>query len=272
MIANTRRLFAKLLRVLRIEAVCDVGSMDGADALIFRAALPHASVYAFEANPENYRAMLADTQLANRNIRLVPLAATNFDGEAEFFVVKSDHPNWQWHGMSSLYRRSPQSTLSSTGVAVKTTRLDTFIVNEGLRQRRLALWIDVEGKAHEALEGVAGAVERIYLLHVEVETTHCIGAGQKLYPQVKALLHSLGFFELARDAPVRQEQFNALFVRRGLPMGMRAPMYGWLALACLRRTVGYSLRKVGLGGLIPRRPAKHGSSAGATNCAPTTDR
>jgi hypothetical protein len=39
MIVNTHRLFARLLPLLRISIVCDVGSMNGADAARFSAAL-----------------------------------------------------------------------------------------------------------------------------------------------------------------------------------------------------------------------------------------
>ena len=39
LILDTRRLFCRLLRTLEIETVCDVGSMDGSDALRFRRVL-----------------------------------------------------------------------------------------------------------------------------------------------------------------------------------------------------------------------------------------
>ena len=44
MIVNTQRLFTRLLRVLRISAVCDIGSMNGAEALRFHQAAPRARI------------------------------------------------------------------------------------------------------------------------------------------------------------------------------------------------------------------------------------
>jgi FkbM family methyltransferase len=244
MIVNTRRLFARLLPVMQISAVCDVGSMNGADALMFRNVLNAASIYAFEPNPENFRLMQADPALRQHNIRLVPFAATNYDGDAEFFLVKADYSSHHaWRGMSSLYRRSGGAELSAV-IDVRTTRLDTFLADQSPHGARFALWIDTEGKAYEVIEGAVGIVEQVHLLHVEVETSPCIGSNQKLYPEVKALLHELGFVELATDQAHTQIQFNALFVRSKLPAAMQFRVSAWLALARLRRCVINAIREI----------------------------
>ena len=236
MIVNTRRLFTTLLSRLQISAVCDVGSMNGADALAFRAAVPRSSVYALEPNPQNFRRMAADPVLRERNIRVEPLAATNYDGQSDFFVVEADYsrPDFSW-GMSSLY---PRSDAPTSVVKVRTTRLDTYLADKRTPQARFALWIDTEGKAYEVIEGAAGVIDQIYLLHVEVETTPGIGSDQKLYPEVGALAHRLGFAELARDQPRSDEQFNVLYVRRDLPRGTRLALQTRLLRAVVRRLIG----------------------------------
>jgi FkbM family methyltransferase len=244
MIVNTRPLFARLLSLLEINAVCDVGSMNGADALMCRDVLSRARIYAFEPNPRNFQLMQGDPALRERAIELVPFAVTNYDGEAEFFVVKADYsgPN-HWRGMSSLYRRSDRSELAAV-VPVKTIRLDTFLADRSEPNRRLALWIDTEGKAYEVIEGAAGVTQDVHLLHVEVETLPCIGTDQKLYSDVKALLGTKGFIVLATTAADTKPQFNALFVRRDLPAGTRLRMHRMLALAGLHHLVGNAIRSV----------------------------
>src|ERR1700730_1397779 len=120
MIVNTQRLFAKLLRAIQINAICDVGSMNGADALAFRNAVPRSSIYAFEPNPENFRRMEANPVFQERNIQIVSAAATNYDGEAEFFLVEADYSLRDGRsGMSSLYRRTDEEPAAI--VQVKTT-------------------------------------------------------------------------------------------------------------------------------------------------------
>lgn len=261
MVVNTRRLFTTMLSRLQISAVCDVGSMNGADALTFCAAVPQSSVYALEPNPNNFRLMAADPALRERNVRIEPLAATNYDGHGDLYLVEADYSRADAHrGMSSLYRRPDPLCPPTTVVRVKTTRLDTYLADKRTPQARFALWIDTEGKAYEVLEGAAGVAENVYLLHVEVETQPLIGSDQKLYSEVKALAQRLGFAELATDKSPDHEQFNVLYVRRNLPSGTRLALQtrllsarlrhlivtgvAWLCPGCMRRYQAMRLRRV----------------------------
>jgi FkbM family methyltransferase len=244
-IVNTRRLFTTLLSRLHINAVCDVGSMNGADALAFRAAIPQSSIYALEPNPHNFRRMAADGALRERNIHIEPLAATNYDGEGDFYLIEAgdSQPDSQ-RGLSSLYRRPHECYAPSSVVKVRTARLDTYFADKRTPEARFALWIDTEGKAYEVIEGATGLVDHVYLLHVEVETKPLIGSDQKLYREVKALAQRLGFAELARDQPPDREQFNVLYVRRDLPPGTRLALQTWLLRAWLRQLAVKSVLRV----------------------------
>jgi len=243
MIANTKRLFLKLLAVMKINVICDIGSMNGEDSLAFRVVAPSARIFAFEPNPENLRLMRADPVLRERRIEVVPLAVTHSDGQAEFFVVSADYSTINdWRGMSSLYRRSHEAELL-TAVPVETTRLDTFFAGKCSPETRIGLWVDVEGKSYEAIEGASGLVKDIQLLHVEVETSPYISADQKFYREVHALLRSMGFTEVATDAPHTSFQFNALFVRRDLSRAMQFKVKRCLAEARLRYVIATTVRR-----------------------------
>jgi FkbM family methyltransferase len=243
MIVNTQRVFARLLAKMQISVICDVGSMDGTDALIFRESVPHARIYAFEPNPANFRLMEANRALPQRNIQVVPLAVTNHDGEAKLFLVEANYSQRDYRrGMSSLYQRSGPWAPAAV-VPVKTGRLDTFLADKCASNSRVALWIDTEGKAFEVVEGIAGIAEQVYLLHVEVETTPCIGSDQKLYPDVRALLQRLGFAEAATDQASDGSQFNALFVRCDLPAMMKIMTRMCVMCARLRYLLVGTFRK-----------------------------
>jgi FkbM family methyltransferase len=232
MVVNTQRLFAQLLARLEIGTVCDIGSMNGADALLFASAAPGCAVYAFEPNPENLAGMGADERLAARNIHIVPAAVSDRDGEADFYLVQADYARRDpRRGMSSLYRRTGEWA-PTRQVRVRTMRLDSFLTAQCPADTRVALWIDTEGKAFEVIAGMGALAPRVHLLHVEVETTACIGAAQKLYPDVRALLERCGFVELATDQPRAHVQFNALFVRRARTP--RARRLAWLWQARVR--------------------------------------
>jgi FkbM family methyltransferase len=255
MIVETRRLFASLLPAMRINIVCDVGSMDGTDALRFRAALPSSTIYAFEPNPNNFQVMQGSQALKESNIQPLPFAATNYDGEAEFFVVKTDPRDDGSRGMSSLYKRSDSWTTLAAVIPVRTTRLDTFLAGRHATGDRLALWIDVEGKAYEVIEGAIGIADQVHLVHLEVEDMPYIAANQKLYSEVKMLLKRIGFAELATDQSRKRNvhgkgtdqsstepwlfQFNALFIRPDRSLRVRCHVqaqfwYEWIRYAVIR--------------------------------------
>jgi FkbM family methyltransferase len=215
LIADTGPLFRRLLRSLEIETVCDVGSMDGADALRFRRVLPNAAVVALEPNPKNFALMTADERLRENGIRVLPLAASDRASTADFFLVDADYSPASrsgWRGMSSLHRRADKSVLADI-VRVRTSRLDELLASESLDVAPIALWIDAEGMAFEVIAGAAGILTRTRLIHVEVETVPCIGTAQRLFPDVERVLCERGFVRLATDQPTTAPQFNALFIR-----------------------------------------------------------
>jgi FkbM family methyltransferase len=197
--------------------------------------------------------MQADPRLREQDIRIVPFAATNYDGDGEFFVVKAHFPTDSWRGMSSLYERAGRADLSSETMPVKTVRLDSFLAAQCTEDLRLALWIDAEGKAFEVIEGATGLARHIVLLHVEVETSACISAHQKLYPEVKARLDSLGFVQLSTDAPPTQAQFNAVFIRNDLPDAQMRRVRWWLSVARARRAITPLVRRFIPRSLLQRR-------------------
>ena len=239
MVLSTRYLFRRLLRTLEIETVCDIGSMDGSDALLFRRMLPRARILALEANPRNLAHMEADESLRRSSIRIFPLAATDNDSQAPFFVARADyrkgHDRFR-RGMSSLLNRADESQLLEV-VQVRTVRLDNLLVAESLVDRPLALWIDTEGLAFEVICGARRSLSFARMLHVEVEIEPIIGADQKLFPDVERALAEAGFAVLATDQAPESLQFNVLFVRTDLLRAKAVEIRFWATVARARHAV-----------------------------------
>lgn len=55
MITNTKILFCAVLKAMDVDCVCDIGSRDGDQAILFRQLRPNAAVLAFEANPIKFQ-------------------------------------------------------------------------------------------------------------------------------------------------------------------------------------------------------------------------
>ena len=103
--------------------------------------------------------------------------------------------------------------------------------------RRIALWVDVEGVAYEALEGAAGIMDSVVLIHTEVEAQELF-AGQRTSGDVYALLARHGFTFLDGGTPVGRRAGNAVFVRSDLASRLSVLM-PVLAYKCYSRVVSY---------------------------------
>jgi FkbM family methyltransferase len=283
---NTRQLFLALLRDLGIDVVCEVGSMNGEDALAFRTRLPCARIIALEPNPANLHAMRTDPRLAEARIEIVGAAASDADTRAPFFVIEADYATVNARrGMSSLQRRDAGAYPCAT-VEVQTLRLDTLLAPLLAGGARLALWIDAEGHACEVLEGLHGIARHVMMLHVELESERCIAPTQRLYPEARALLESWHFGEIAADQWHSNPQFNALFLRGGLAPALQRRVVlrlrwarlrralidalGWVCPRCRRRLGEFHQRMRQR--RTHRRFSKQLASESATKAAPVTDR
>lgn len=196
---KTKYAYHALLWLLDPDLVLDVGSMDGADSKRFRRVLPRAGIVAFEGNPHNHAAMVADPGIAGSGIRVVNTLVSDSEGESGFFVQRPQAGSEKFNrGVSSLTRREQAGAMVEE-VRLPTVRLDAFLFREYPAAARIALWIDVEGHAFSAMEGLRGVRERVKLVHVEVERM-AIWPGQKTEAEVLALAQDMGLMAIAQSA------------------------------------------------------------------------
>jgi len=244
---DTAKLFERLLPHVAPDVICDVGSMNGADAMRCSRAVPRARVFAFEPNPHNLAPMLADAKLRELGVEVVGRAVAEQEMVAPFHVLRADYStsNYQ-RGRSSMYP-AVIATEHLEVVDVPTVRLDAFLAGRMDAGARLALWVDAEGMACEVLAGASGVRANLALVHVEVERVPCMNPRQKLYADVKQLLESWGLEEIATDGRAHFTQFNVVYVRTGLGRGLalRIAIFKALgAVSTLWLGVGRRLRRL----------------------------
>jgi FkbM family methyltransferase len=149
--------------------------------------MPTAHVAAFEANPANYRAIIA-RNLDKQGIEVYPYAATDSNGTATFYVADPESDPHAY-GSSSLL---PGGYALKEKIEVGTRRLDDFILEHYPDVRRIALWIDVESAEYLVLEGISKIKDRVIAIHTETALTP-VRENQKTFPQLCELLKSYGF-------------------------------------------------------------------------------
>jgi FkbM family methyltransferase len=206
LLAKPRPLFTHLVGRLRPSLVLDVGSRDGGDALAFRAASPASRILCFEANPRLFEKMRGDADLSRAGIEVFPWAISDSAGEATFRIFNPER------GMGSLLPRLDAPP--SESFAVQMRRLDELPEARGAGT--IALWIDVEGCSYQVVEGAKGLLERVLVIHAEVET-RAFWAEQRLAGDLTRLLAGHGFAPvLVRMKRRAREQGNAIFLREGI--------------------------------------------------------
>jgi FkbM family methyltransferase len=182
----TRRFFSLVLRSLRADCVCDIGSRDGEESLFFRHLLPDAVVLAFEASPSNYEIMVAREDFRANRIEIFPYAVSSRNGRAIFYVIddqadkdtmpqlhhipQSEDVEKILRGSSSLMLHEGPTPIKQN-VEVETRRIDDFILGRYPSMKRIGLWIGVEGAEYDVLEGMAKIQDRVVALHVETART-----------------------------------------------------------------------------------------------------
>jgi FkbM family methyltransferase len=201
--------FCALLGLYQPAVVCDIGSLNGHQAIGFKRVCPDAEVIAFEANPRNYEAMLADERIRDAGVSVVNLAVSDHSGPVEFNVVEVPEDRPWASGTSSLMERRSEHALDSVKVSVEATRLDEYL---GDREGSVALWIDVEGALDRVIAGLDGIADRVVLIHLEAEDIP-VWEGQATWSEVEQQLAR--DFEVVGSLRESDSQRNHLLLRRG---------------------------------------------------------
>jgi FkbM family methyltransferase len=136
-----------------VTTVFDIGANVGVYTLLAAARLQgHGQVHAFEPNPDVFPWLARN---AERNCfahaRLVQLALSDFDGDANFFLPK----NGAWTNGSLIEGFADQGIPQ----VIETMRFDTYCSKFGIEKVDL-IKIDVEGAELKVLNGMGALLEK----------------------------------------------------------------------------------------------------------------
>jgi FkbM family methyltransferase len=127
------------------RTIFDIGANTGIYSLVAKTANPHATVFAFEPIPRIVRKLRTNIRLNNFDIRVCTDAVSNRDGVQTMYDSSGGHTY-----TASL---TPEFDQNSVEVEVKTTRLSTFIRQQGLSSVDV-MKLDVETHEYEVLAGM----------------------------------------------------------------------------------------------------------------------
>jgi FkbM family methyltransferase len=210
---HTKYLFVNLLRKFACDLVLDIGSLNGQESLVFKRAYPEAHVVAFEANPYNFRRLVQDAEILATDIEVENFAVWNDDGRVPFRITEVDLQNPMENFGTSSILRHPDVVVREI-IEVPCTRIDRFLAGHCPHSRRVAIWMDIEGAEYEALQGIAGSLDRILMIHVETSNTP-MREGQKVFRELNEMLIDFGFQSIGSNFDGRTWG-DVLYVKKDL--------------------------------------------------------
>lgn len=224
---RANELFRYLLARVPCSVFCDIGSRDAGTALEMSDLAPRARFICFEAERDNYEAILKNPSIDAERFRIEHLAVTDRNGPVRFNVYRNPHDP-QNRGLGSLKVRHELDPVSVEDVQGVT--LDDYLGSRYPGNGDLVLWIDVEGAALQVLQGAVQSLARTNLVFVEVEEAE-IFEETHARREVIEFLDDNGFREVLYR-PYKGNTFgDALFVSKSVydRLGLGRAI-GWFAL------------------------------------------
>lgn len=213
-----------------VRTVFELGARDGAETIMFGERFPAARIFAFECNPatlEQCRRAVAGRE----NVKLVEKAVCDRNGDVPFYPINPERSITTWRdgnpGASSQFKASgkyPVELYVQDEITVPSTTLESFIEQNSIPPADL-LWMDIQGAELLALKGMGKYLERVRIIHTEVEFLE-IYQGQPLFKEVKTYLNAQGF-RLIEFTNLEQYSGDAVFinVREARTLWQRASFF-----------------------------------------------
>jgi FkbM family methyltransferase len=172
------------------NVIFDIGANTGIYSLVAKAINSNSNVFAFEPLPAVFEILAKNNKLNNFDIQCVPLAVSNFTGNATVFLEQNtDFAYSVAVNKSLLTKGTPQKEL-----AIKTVSINEFIDTNNIEKIDL-IKIDVETHEPEVLEGFNKYIDA-YLpdLLIEVSKELIIGSdGEIILHNLNSLLSNKNY-------------------------------------------------------------------------------
>ncbi len=205
-------LFEDLIELVKPSVIAEIGAFEADFARRMRNRYKDVSVYAFEANPRVYEKFAV--QLASAGVVYIHVAVGAKSGKATIHIPEqiANTPMPFTNRMGSLNVVALRDS-KTTPVEVPLETLDELLETKD-RDRRCAMWIDVEGAVDQVLAGADRTLDGTDLIICELENTR-VWHGQVLGAEIRDRLQARGFTIVARDCQ-KWFQYNAVFVRESV--------------------------------------------------------
>lgn len=210
----TRDSMADQVKLLNGKAnvIFDVGAYNGDTAERYSSTFPEAVIYAFEPDPDSFKALCSKNKLS------YPFAISNNEDVVNLYVNKDKATNSLLLNDSKIGRwaDNEDSVVSNDVIRVKSTTIDKFCTTNRIKHIDI-LKLDIQGGEMDALSGSVGYLHanRIGIIYVELLFVP-LYIGQSMYHEIITFLDRFGFtlfnlYNFAIDSNGRLKWCDGLF-------------------------------------------------------------
>ena len=201
--------FFDLLKLQNIETLIECGAHEAYASVKFVKEIGRRAV-AIEANPIIFKNITSKNNY--ENITFLNYGLGKYQGELNFYIPKNN--KLAKNGSFLLKKNKNRENYFAS--KVKVISLDSLIDKFSYKDERFALWIDVEGYAHEVLQGGLKFLNSIkkecVFIKVEVEED-TIWDNQISDNKIINLLKDNNYVPILRDFEY-ENQYNILFIKK----------------------------------------------------------
>jgi FkbM family methyltransferase len=159
--------------------ILDIGACEGEESIRYSRLFPNSSLYAFEPLPKNKILITENIKKYNtKNVILIPLAVSNYNGIFEFFISsgnpenQAENLNWDFGNKSSSLlepekKNMPKWLSFENKIEVQTITLETFLIENKIEIVDF-IHMDVQGAELKVLEGAKKRLEKVKAIWLEV--------------------------------------------------------------------------------------------------------
>lgn len=205
--------FQQLIIKTKPKYFFEIGAFDAKFSRETKLKIPECNFCAFEANPYNFN--LFKNMVERDGVNYIHSAIGDHTGEIKFNLQKCVNGQVvkMVRGNNSILKRTQDNVIYEE-VEVPINTIDFLFLDAILPDETLAMWIDVEGYAHEVLNGAADTLKKTTMVFVEVED-FSYWKNQKLGSDVIEFMMANGFIPVARDFEY-EGQYNLIFLKRSI--------------------------------------------------------
>lgn len=195
-----------------IKTIYDIGSRDALQSVELSVAFPNTSIYAFEPNPDGLVECFKNAA-GNSQIKIIPMAVSNIDGEISFFAQDQSKSRDVNIGVSSMLKLMDQTPCGWHWVQ-KEIRLQSITLNTFVKRGNPPpdlIWIDVQGAELLAFQGASEILSNVQAIFTEAGK-RAYYHGHGMFNEINDYLNKFGFKNIM-EVPGHEWESDFLYIK-----------------------------------------------------------